>query len=236
MLHFIIKLFKLGIKFGILALLTVILSILLINVFVIVSTYSQMNSGPQTLASDYQGEDVPVLVLGAGVINNELPSGILQSRLDEAFAIYQAYPEKRFIMSGDHRQDNYNEVGVMKQYLVDKGVPGSQIYLDHAGYSTYDSLYRLKNVLQIDRVVLVTQGYHLSRALMLAKHLGVKAEGIAAPEVDSTRFERESREVFARLKDFAVAYLSYHPQPPETGLSFNIYDGGDITDDKDNLR
>ena len=114
----------------------------LINLYTIGSTYSQMLTPEELASTDFMAADVPILVLGAGVVNNEEPSLILKQRLDQAFEVYELAPEKRLIMSGDHRDIYYNEVAVMKDYLVNKGVPSSQIYLDHAGYSTYASLYR----------------------------------------------------------------------------------------------
>lgn len=183
---------------------------------------------------DYQ-HNVPILVLGAGVINNETPSNILAKRLDTALALHQAMPNHPLIMSGDHREDNYNEVAVMKDYLVAHGIDSQQIYLDHAGYSTYDSLYRFKKILKHDKVIIVTQGYHLSRALMLAQSLGIEAVGVAAEEVDSTRMQREVREVGARLKDFAVAYFGYRPPQPEEAYAFSLDDSGDVTNTKESL-
>lgn len=211
--------------------------VLLINVFTIGSSLPRTLSLEELAQSDYNADDVPVIVLGAGVVNNQFPSEILAERLNQAAAIYQIAPNKPFIMSGDHREENYNEVGVMKDYLIEQGIPSDQLYLDHAGYSTYASLYRLKNVIGEDRVIIVTQGYHLSRALMLARGLKIDAVGVPAPEAQSSRFDREFREVFARVKDFAVTYLGYEEEvAPETGFQFNTQMGGNETDSKEKLE
>lgn len=211
-----------------------VLSIIAINLFVILSTQSEVVDKDEL--NQALSEEVPILVLGAGVVNNEYPSNILANRLDKAYEVHLDNPNNPLIMSGDHADQYYNEVGVMKNYLVEKGVPSHQIYLDHAGYSTYASLYRLKEVIDTHQVVIVTQGYHLPRALLLANGLGIDAMGIASEEVDSTRFERELREVFARLKDFSIVYLGYEDVQPETALGFNMNHSGDLTDNKEALN
>lgn len=217
---------------GILALLAMIV---MINTFIIVRSLPATRTVDAFKEQTTRETNLPVLVLGAGVINNEEPSSILQARLDKAYELYQQDPQRKFIMSGDHMEDNYNEVDVMKKYLMDKGIPSEQIYLDHAGYSTYESMYRLKNVLGIDQAIIVTQGYHLPRALMIARHIGLKAWGCPAAERSSTRLEREGREILARLKDFAVVYFAYPQDILEEGYAFDIEQSGDLTNDKDTL-
>lgn len=211
----------------------VVIVLCLINIFVIAQAVPRFSSYEEIANTDPNAE-VPAMVLGAGVINNETPSTILQLRLDEAYALYESQPNRKFIMSGDHREDNYNEVQVMKDYLVEKGIPSEQIYLDHAGYSTYDSLYRAKHVFDLDNLIIVTQGYHLSRGLLLADYLEIDALGLAAAESESSRFEREFREIFARVKDFAVT-IGYNITPAETNYPIDLSQSGDTTDDKESL-
>lgn len=212
-------------------LVAVVIAVVLINAFVIIQGVWQTYTIAQLNERDLEN-NAPVLVLGAGVIDNRTPSQILQLRLDAAYALYQSQPKHAFIMSGDHREDNYNEVRVMKEYLVAKGMPSEQIYLDHAGYSTYDSIYRAHNVLGLDQLIIISQGYHVSRALMLARHLGIDAVGVAAHESTSTRLAREGREVLARVKDFLVCYLGYPTPPIEIGYGFDINQSGDLTNEK----
>lgn len=210
--------------------------LLLINLFTIGTTYQSMLSIDELVESEFIAEDVPVIVLGAGVVDNAEPSQILKQRLDQAATLFEVAPAKQFIMSGDHRDQYYNEVAVMKDYLIEQGLPSNQLFLDHAGYSTYDSLYRLKNVIGEDKVIIVTQGYHLSRALMLARGLGIDAVGVPAPDSKSSRVYREVREVFARVKDFAVTYLGYQEENrPNLAESFDLNMMGDETNDKTNL-
>ena len=211
--------------------------ILLINLFTIGTSYRSMLSVDELVESEFMASDVPVIVLGAGVVNNAEPSQILKQRLDQAVAIYQVAPDKQFIMSGDHRDQYYNEVAVMKDYLIEQGIPSEQIYLDHAGYSTYDSLYRFKHVVGEERAIIVTQGYHLSRALMLARGLGIEAIGLPANDSKSSRLYRECREAIARVKDFAVTYLGYQEdEVPKLGEAFNLKMSGDETNDKEKLQ
>lgn len=215
---------------------TILILIGLINIFTIITARSRTLSVSELSESHFAQAEVPVLVLGAGVIENAYPSQILAQRLNQADEIYQTLPEKLFIMSGDHREANYNEVGVMKNYLIDAGLPSQQIYLDHAGYSTFDSLYRLKHIMQSDQVVIVTQAYHLPRALMIAKGIGLEAVGVVAPESSTTRFYREGREVLARLKDFAVLYLGYQPEnKTNLNYAFDLEKSGDLTNTKEEL-
>lgn len=180
-----------------------------INLFVIGSNYSNFYTVNELSETAMMADDVPILVLGAGIINNEEPSNILANRLDKAIEIYEAAPNKQIIVSGDHTDQYYNEVAVMQQYLIEQGVNEANIVLDPQGYSTYESVNRLSQVVKTDKVIICTQGYHLSRALMIANRLGLEAVGVPADEVDYGRIERESREVFARVKDFAVVYFDY---------------------------
>ncbi|WP_162890975.1 SanA/YdcF family protein [Suicoccus acidiformans] len=229
---------KMFLQFILAALVLAVLGLVIINAFVVLSTAPDIYASVEEYQAD-MGEyrDWPILVLGAGVIDNAYPSTILQKRLDTAEALGEMNADQSLIMSGDHREDNYNEVGVMKAYLVEAGLASERIYLDHAGYSTYDSLFRLKKVIKEDQVVLVTQRYHLHRALMLARFLGIDAVGVAVEESSSTRLERESREVAARMKDFAVCYLGYQPPMPTREYGFSLDDmSGDATNQKENLE
>lgn len=222
---------KLG-KFILSIITLLIVGIIGMNLFTIVSTHSQLTSISELSSVD---EEVPILVLGAGVVNNEYPSEILANRLDKAYELHLAYPNNPLIMSGDHSDMYYNEVSVMKDYLIAKGIDSNQIYLDHEGLSTYASLYRLKEVVGEDQVLIVTQGYHLSRALMIANGLGMDAKGIVAEEVSSTRIDRELREMLARVKSFLIIYLAYDGDQPELDYGFTLDMGGDATDTKEDL-
>ena len=119
-----------------------------------------------------------IVVLGASVFADGTPSGILQDRLDDGIALYKAGVAPKLIMSGDNSTVSYNEVQVMKDYAISQGVPSQDIFCDHAGFSTYESMYRAKNVFGAQRIVVATQTYHLYRALYAAQGLGLEAIGV----------------------------------------------------------
>ena len=160
-----------------------------------------------------------ILVLGAGVRADGSPSDMLRDRVSVACDLYKTAGEGEIplLMSGDHT-GNYNEVGVMKTLAADMGVPTEDIFLDHEGYSTYESLYRAKHVFGAKRIIIVTQGYHLHRALYIARELGMEAVGVSA---DLRPYRKQAvygaREVLARFKDlFSAAKGDYegHIDPP----------------------
>ena len=126
------------------------------------------------------GEVDCALVLGAGVRDDGTPSDVLRDRLDESLALYRAGRVRRLIVSGDHHTVTYDEPNAMRAYLEANGVPAEAIVMDHAGFDTYSSMWRAKNVFGVSRVVVVTQQFHLARAVWLARSLGMEAEGSAA--------------------------------------------------------
>ena len=83
-------------------------------------------------------------------------------------------------MSGDHGRVSYDEVNTMKDYAINDGIPSDDIFMDHAGFSTYDSMYRAKEIFGVKKIVIVSQKYHLTRALYIAKKLGIEAYGVSA--------------------------------------------------------
>ena len=117
------------------------------------------------------------LVPGASVFASGQPSDILADRLDKAFELYKNGKVKRFLLSGDHGTRTYNEVKSMKTYLNMKGVPDSVIFTDHAGFDTYSSMVRARNVFEVDSLIIVTQAFHLRRAVYIARKQGLVAYG-----------------------------------------------------------
>lgn len=171
-----------------------------------------------------------ILVLGCGVDENGRPKGLLTDRLTVALDLYEAGAAPKLLMSGDHGTAEYDEVNAMKQYAVAAGVPGSDVFMDHAGFSTYESAYRARDVFAAKQVIIVTQGYHLPRALYVARALGLDAYGVDA-ELNNYRgvAYREFREALARCKDFATAILQ--PKPTYLGEVLPVSGDGNITDD-----
>lgn len=144
-----------------------------------------------------------ILVLGASVLPDGTPSGILQDRIDRGIELYFAGAAPKIIMSGDNGTESYNEVLAMKNYAVSQGVPSEDIFCDHAGFSTYESMYRAKHVFGVDRMIVVTQTYHLYRALYAATGLGIEAVGVESDlHVYGGQPWFDLREIPARTKDF----------------------------------
>jgi len=169
-----------------------------------------------------------VLVLGAGLRQDGTPSDMLSDRLDIGIELYNGMSVK-LLFSGDHATDEYNEVGAMKTYAMDESVASEDIFLDHAGFSTYESIYRAKEKFGADKIIIVTQGYHIYRALYIAKQLGIDAYGVPSDQrtyVGQTY--RDAREVIARFKDFF--YVQLKKTPTNLGVKISLDGNGEITD------
>lgn len=176
-------------------------------------------------------EDVDcVIVLGCQVREDGSLSDMLRDRLDRALELYEQGAAPKLLMSGDHGQTNYNEVGAMKAYAIEQGVPSGDVFMDHAGFSTYETVYRAKEVFQAQKVLIVTQNYHLQRALYIAEKLGLEAYGVSADlHTYQNQWSRELREVLARCKD--VAKCAIQPKPTYLGEPIPISGNGDLTND-----
>ena len=209
------------IKWGILMVLILTIIIFGINFYVKISTNKLI------INSDSKKLDKAdcVLVLGAGIWNDE-PSPMLKDRLDVAINLYNDKKVSKIIMSGDH-----TKVNVMKKYAIDRGVKSEDIFMDHAGISTYDSIYRAKNIFKANKIIIVTQKYHLYRSLYIAKCLNIDAYGVqATPKKYSGDFAREVREILARDKDFFKSI--FKPKSKYLGSAIPVNGNGDETNDK----
>lgn len=186
-----------------------IIATLGINGMMIVSTQKKIYTSVQ---------DVPAkqtaLILGARVYNNVTASRILQDRLRVGAQLYTAGKVSKIIVSGDHGRTTYDEVNTMRKYLTDAGVPKKDIFMDHAGFDTYDSVYRSKAIFGVDSLIIVSQQFHLPRALYIADKRGIDAVGISADLHTyplSTRLRNNLREFFSRIKAFADVHLDAMP-------------------------
>ena len=169
-----------------------------------------------------------ILVLGARVWGNGQPSGILKDRINTGVDLYEAGASDRLLMSGDHGQDDYDEVNAMKDYAIERGVDPDVIFMDHAGFSTYESLYRARDVFQIKTVVIVSQQYHLYRALYIARALGLDAYGVSCDTREYNSYLLfDLRETLARCKDFL--YSIFQPLPTYLGDVIPITGDGSAT-------
>ncbi|MGE5425692.1 MAG: vancomycin high temperature exclusion protein [Bacillota bacterium] len=162
---------------------------------------------------DIRGSRPAALVLGAGVKGNEEVSPVFADRLDTAKDLYKKGLVKKILVSGDHGQEYYDEVTAAKDRLVAQGVPEQDIFLDHAGFDTFDSIYRSKEVFGVDSMLLVTQDFHLRRSLFIANRLGLDAWGCRADKryyLNSKYMEH--REWFATVKAWLDVNLGSRPK------------------------
>ena len=211
-----------------LVIITVAIIVLGINAYVKGSTKNQIIRNNDF--SNLQDIDC-IVVLGAGVWG-ENPSPMLEDRLLEGIKLYENNVAPKIIMTGDHGREEYDEVNVMKKFAMDKGVPSGDIFMDHAGFSTYESLYRAKEIFEADKVVIVTQEYHLYRALHIANELGIEAYGVASdPRQYVGAAYREIREILARNKDFVQCV--FKPEPTYLGEVIPVFGNGNVTNDKE---
>lgn len=168
-----------------------------------------------------------IMVLGCGV-RGDSPTPLLADRLQRGVEVFELEAAPKILMSGDHGQEDYDEVNVMKQYALDAGISETDIFMDHAGFSTYESMYRAKEIFGIDKMIIVTQDYHLSRAVYIANKLGIEAYGVASDYRSfSGQLGRDSREVLARVKDLFTSILK--PKPTYLGESIPISGDGALT-------
>jgi SanA protein len=171
-----------------------------------------------------------ILILGAGVWSGGRPSYMLEDRLLQGIDLYENGASDRLLMSGDHSRKEYDEVNVMKQFAIDRGINSEHIFMDHAGFSTYESLYRARDVFHADRIIIVTQKYHLYRALYIAEKLGLEAYGVASDPRQYVGQEiRNLREILARVKDFFT--VIFKPEPTYLGETIPLSGKGDLTND-----
>lgn len=171
-----------------------------------------------------------ILVLGCGVRPDGSPSDMLYDRLRRGVELYEAGAATKLLMTGDHGRKDYDEVDVMKSFAVDAGIPSEDVFMDHAGFSTYESMYRAKEIFQAKKVIIITQEYHLYRAIYIAESLGLEAYGVAADyRAYYGQTKRDIREVLARVKDFGTSILQ--PKPTYLGKAIPIWGDGNLTND-----
>lgn len=167
----------------------------------------------------YEIEEAPAsrlaIVFGAGLRRDGSPTAVLRDRVETAAALYFSGKVEKILMSGDNSYEYYNEPGSMKEYALSLGVPETAIVVDYAGRRTYDTCYRAKAIFGVEEALLVTQGFHLPRALFLCNALGIDSYGI---EANNNSYRGRSlviwniREQIATLGAFIDVYVS-NPLP-----------------------
>ena len=193
------------------------------NAAVCLSSKPRMHSAEEILPGGYDC----IIVLGCGVWG-KTATPLLSDRLDAAIALYKAGVAPKLLMSGDHGRKDYDEVSVMRQYALDRGVPSEDIFMDHAGFSTYETMYRAWDIFGVKKAAVVTQKYHLYRALYDARAFGIEADGtVATGHVFAQQPYWEFREALARVKDFIWCIIK--PEPTYRGEKIDITGNGEVT-------
>jgi vancomycin permeability regulator SanA len=186
----------------------IVAAFLLINGVMVETTMSST----YTLSDSIPSKQV-VLVLGTRVYAKTVQP-VLQGRLDVALLLYRRGLVSKFLVSGDHGSKYYDEANTMREYLLTKGVPSQDIFMDHAGFSTLDSLYRARDVFRVKSLIIATQSFHIPRSLYIARHLGIDAIGVPADESsvsDAVAFRNAIREPFARVKAWWDMFVGTPP-------------------------
>ena len=170
------------------------------------------------------------IVFGALVYRDGTLSWVTRDRVDAGIALYKAGRVQKLLISGDHGRTGYDEVNAMRSHALDAGVPAEDIFMDHAGFSTYDTVARARRVFKVQSAVLVTQRFHLPRALWLARRCGIEASGYVADQRRyRTRRRMALREAAARAKDFVKGLI--RPDPTFLGNPLPITGDGRRTVD-----
>lgn len=204
----------------------ILLFIFVVNLYVIISSKNQIVKDENTKIENIDC----LLVLGAGIINNERPTLMLKDRLDKSIELYKKGLAPKIIMSGDHSSENHNEVIIMKNYAIERGIPSKDIFMDHAGFCTYDSIYRAKEIFGVKNMIIVTQKYHLYRSIYIANFLGIKSYGIKSDARIYTKMPYHLvREMLARCKNFFKCVFRMNPK--YLGEKISLNQSGDVTND-----
>ena len=173
-----------------------------------------------------QLEPADCVIVPGALVYSDRPSQMLQDRLDVALAVYRSGVTRRILVSGDHGHKDYDEVNIMRQYLLGQGVPAEHIFMDHAGFDTYDTLYRARDVFLVKKAIVTTQTFHLNRALYIGEALDLDLQGVTSDLRDYPRARYyRLREYAARFKAFLECHI-LKTQPTFLGETIPIQGSG----------
>jgi SanA protein len=199
--------------------LVLVLAVGALNLYVVTRSSGEATDDPTALPHAQAA-----IVLGAYVLPNGAMSGMLRDRVTAAAGLYRAGRVDRIIVSGDHHRWSYDEPGTMRDALLRLGIPASAIFTDHAGFNTWATMVRARKVFDVSSAIVVTQGFHMGRALYLAHHAGLDAHGLTADlghHYGKLGKVADARELLARVKAVKDTALDTHvllgPQHPITG-------------------
>ena len=205
------------------------LATLFINIFMLSLTAGDIYDFDEIQSSDVSADCA--IILGCQVLPSGQPSTMLRHRLETGAELYFSGKVRKIIVSGDHGADHYDESNTMKSYLIDMGIRSEDIFMDHAGFSTYDTMKRAKEVFGVESAVIVTQKYHLYRAMYIGKMNGIEVCGVSASlERYGGQLYYDIREYAARCKDFLLTL--FNASPVFLGEPIDISGSGDVTNDK----
>lgn len=193
----------------------ILILIICVSALIIFINYRIIAVSNKFIAKDF--DNVPksqaVLLLGAKVKGDGRPSGILKDRIDTAIELYRSGKAGKILVTGDHGTKQYDEVNAMKNYLLENNIPRQDIFLDHAGFDTYDSLYRARDIFQAESLIVVTQNFHLNRAIFIGKKLDMNVIGFSADKhVYRGMWQLQTREVLARTKAYFTVMFKIEPK------------------------
>lgn len=207
------------VKIGVVALIAVVGFCVLGAVYAFTVNWYVETSNNEKMVSSSDSDALPkvdaVIVLGAKVHEEGRLSGMLEDRVVQAYTVYTAGKADKILLTGDHGTKIYDEVNAMKEYVLELGVPAEDIFLDHAGFETYDSLYRAHDIFEVEFAIVVTQAFHLPRAVYIGNALGIDTYGISAdltPYPKSQLEYQEKREFLARNKAFLLTLIHKKPR------------------------
>ena len=163
------------------------------------------------------------LIPGAAVFSNGSLTPIFMNRVDVAIKLYESKKVSKILVSGDNSTLSHNEVNPVRKYLLARGIPDEDIFLDHAGFDTYSTMYRARDIFGVTSLIIATQSFHLPRAVFIARRLGMEAYGVNA-DVGHILFKNYTREVLANEK--AVIDLMLHRKPKYLGEKIPISGDG----------
>jgi len=207
--------------------LAAVLMVAAINIYMVSSTEKYIIAPEEAAALDADC----IIVLGAKVSSDYRLSYMLEDRVLRGIELYELGCAPVMLMSGDHGRVEYDEVNAMMNYAVKAGVPSNKIFLDHAGFSTYESMYRAQHIFCAKKVIIVTQQFHLSRAVHTARALGLEAYGVSSDlRPYATQTYSELREIPARVKDFLTGI--FKPYPTYLGEIIPLTEDASATHDK----
>ena len=210
----------------------IILILILLFLYLGVNAFILLYAGRYILTPEEAAEKHAdcALILGANVYSSGQLSPMLYDRVYTGVSLYTDGVVDRLVMSGDHGQIEYDEVNAMKTTAVELGVPADAVFMDHAGFSTYESAYRARAVFGAEKVIFVTQKYHLYRTIFIARQLGIEAYGVSADLRDyRNSLYNNLRESLARCKD--LLFTLFKPDPTYLGEPIDLRGSGQQTDD-----